>query len=363
MSSNYNVGYVAERVASKIGLQWPIDKELVFENLSLVQENIWMSGKFHDSMKFFYCSVYPDGTIRTPHGYNTLVAIDLNGKPVQLNDQSFLFHSNGLGDVLSQINHDKRYYTGVMDMGEEPVLFQPTDENTCNCRRIDCNPKYIMVRSLDCNYDLDPPFTEIAGLGVDGQPIYSYEEEDAETGETSCCICNAEEARRMENVVNGVRYPILNKAKIYNTTKFSKITNILKTPTRTPVEYWYVDDCKNAALAARMEPYQIRSVYKKYKVPDKCCKWTCVLGLFKRSKPDPIISENQIFISSNIDAIISLAISMKMKYDDRNILAASAFAGSAAASLNAELRESSGQNWKPIQVKTHGKTFRDFPRL
>jgi hypothetical protein len=104
-----------------------------------------------------------------------------------------------------------------------------------------------------------------------------------------------------------------------------------------------------------MEPWQLSSRYRIYKMAANCVSknTNCVLGLFKMSKPDPIISENQHFITDDVEAIISLLIAKDEMFNKKDVKMASQFMANAAMNLNADLRESQSNTRKKIQVDAH----------
>lgn len=358
--SALNAAQVAEKVAKYIKLCWPQDREAIFENLTLVEEQIWKSGKFHNSTAWFYVGVNSDGTLITPHGYNVLLGIDLNGKPAKIRDKQFLFHANGPGDVMLE-GVCKKLYSDVYDLGESPVMFQPTDIEYCGCNR--CNfssPKNIQVITPAANYISNEQFTIVSGLNYKGNDIYTYEKED-ENGVVESCLCSQEDSEDFK-VIQGVKYPISWKGFARCNVPFSRINNIIKSPTPVPVEYYVVGSNGCKKLIARLEPSQIVSRYRRYQLDTRCRGKTCVLALFKRSEPDPIQFDNQLFISRNRQAIISMAMAMDYKYNQSDPSRAVPYLSDAMAQLNAELKENRSNSLTSIQVDNQSG-WGNFPKM
>lgn len=346
-ASNHTAGYMADKIAPFVDLCYPQNSDEMFQLLTLVQNEIWMSGKFHDSTRWYYCATYPDGTIKTPHGYNILLGIDVNGKPQDIRDEIFLFHMNGPGDVMAY--NSKTFDRGVYDLGTSPVLFQPTDRNKCSCCKMDTRAKFLYVVSDKCTKK--EPFlnTVVSGLDCKGAFIYSYEK----STKSGIKVCQCEQSLETEGVevIHGVKYPITGNRFTYKNIKYSEITNIIKEPTQTPVEYWSVDEKGNGFLIARLEPNEVLSSYRTYRIPTKCNKNKCVLGLFKRSKPQEIVDANQILITSNYNALLSLCIGVDFKYNKKKVQSAVPYIQDAFALLNADLKEHKSNSQSPLQIE------------
>jgi hypothetical protein len=283
-----------------------------------------------------------------------MLGLDINGVPRDIKDQYFLFHKNGSGDIARNARECKGWNPNVYDLGTSPVLMQPTAE-ACRQYRLDCEPKKIMVRAANgCGSD-DPPFVEtlVSGLGVDGFPIYSYNVaagDIEDQNNTVACACSKQDLELNHIQGNeGVKFPITASGKSADIL-FSTINNIIKPVTPYPVEYWMVDKYGVSTMIARLEPWQVLSQYHIYQIPQKVCNLKTVLGLFKRNRPEQIVDGSQLFISSNLEAIKSLAIAMDYKYNKKNIQAAIPYLQDAATQLNAELQEEKTATDQSLQI-------------
>lgn len=353
--------HAAASVVSKYAsINYPSEEDKAFELLTFANNQIWKIGKFHNSTKFFYVKVYPDGTIKTPHGYNICLGVRINNKNVDLRGEHFLFHQNGPGDVLTYAA--KNLMTDLYDMGESPVMFQPVSEmeNCCNLICDNC-PKVISVQVPGCEYYNGELTVLISGLNQHGENIYTYE-----TGEENCApqICKDEqEAQQYDDYVQGVKYPLSSKGVMWNNILFSRIINIFKHPSIVPVEIFMVDRNGTGVKIARLEPYQMISKYRIYKLPKSCGAAKVISGLFKVSEPDPIIHKSQILLTRNIEALISLAKSFDFKFNKDKIQESVAYLADAVGQLNAEVKENSSNELNPIQISTHHDGFKNFPRF
>jgi hypothetical protein len=349
----------ASTIAKYAGVSYPSEEEKAFELLTFAQNQIWRIGKFHNSTKFFYVKVYPDGTIITPHGYNVCLGIRINNKNVDLRGEHFLFHQNGPGDVLTYTSRNQ--LTDVYDLGESPVLFQPVEDENCCKKFYDNCPRVISVQVPGCEYYNGELSVLVSGLNQRGETIYTYE-----TGEKNCepQICKTEEeAQQYDDYVQGVKYPLSSKGVMWNNILFSRITNIFKHPSIVPVEIWMVHPNGTGVKIARLEPYQMISKYRIYKLPPSCGTPTVVSGLFKISEPDPIVHKNQIMLTRNREALISLAKSFDFKYNKDKMQESVTYLADAVGQLNAEVKENSSNELNPIQISTHHDGFKNFPRF
>jgi hypothetical protein len=257
----------------------------------------------------------------------------------------------------------RKLNTDVFDLGESPVIFQPTKQDGCYCICDDREAKVVSVAVPGCTYYNSSVSTIVSGLDCNGKQIYSYEKTD-ETGKTETCQCDEKTSQEGINVLRGVKYPISSNPVMYKGVTFSTIDNIIKEPTVVPVEYRFVDRHGRAYLMARLEPHQIISRYRRYRLPQSCCKKKCILGLFKVSKPDRIIDRNQVMLSSNEQAIISMAIGMDEKYNNKDMNKGLAYIAEGIGHLNAELRESqSASQQPPLQVDMYDSYDKIVPMM
>lgn len=334
------VEQVAKFVAPHIGKRWPYDQEAILDNLYLTAEEIWKSGKFHGSTKWFYVNTRSDNTIITPHGYSILLGLNQNFKPVQIRQDTFLFHQNGPGELPTIQGYSK----DVIDLGEYPVF--TLLDNLCKPHEGKSSNLYqIGARIIgDCS---GFPKTRIYGNDKNGNPIYSYVK--SKNGKEEICQCTEEEAPSYDDAIEGVELALNNVTRSYNIL-FSQITGIVKEATKSPVEYYAIDKYGLAKMVARLEPFESTPSYRIYKIPKPCISKACALGLFKIKKPDKYISGSQAFISENLTAVLSIAMGVDKKYKRNEFTEGLQYISDGLMSLANEIRENKSNAEDPIQV-------------
>lgn len=348
------VGQIAEFIAPYIGAVYPNDTQRIFEILSLTQRKIWESGKFLNSTKWFYVNVNSNNEIITPHGYNILLACNVNFKPLRINDNYFLFHKNGAGDSILT----DKYNQDIMFLGSSPVIRQP-NERFCNpCLVDDECKKYILAVESSCCIKINGRFpkTRVSAIGGNGKQIFTYFKQD--TGDVPCICGTNEELPSEIETIEGIEFPICGKKVVAECIEISEIYNIIKEPTLSNVKYYAINkNTRNGFLLAELGPYDIMSEYNRWKVLGSCVKLGCILGLFKKSKPAEIVDPNQIFITDNKNAILNLAQSVYEANEKKNFAAADQFERRGLLSLSNEIREGKPHN-NQIQIdsmKDHTK--------
>lgn len=329
---------VAEFVSTYIGKQFPYDEDSIYANLDLVNEIIWNAGLFHGSTKWFYCQVRDDNTIVTPHGYNVLLGVNRNFKPLMIRDSSFIFHQNGPADIPVVSDN---FSNNVYDLGEYPIF--KLLENLCYpCEGTVCNEFRIGARAMGfCD---SYPKTRIMGNDVKGNPIFTFIKGDKVE------LCNESEKDSYDNVIHGLEIQLTTDIRVIDNVKFGSISEIIKEPTKYPVEYYAVNNKSVGQLIARIEPFQTRSLYRLYKVPNDCIRNACVLGLFKRSKPDKIVDKEQLFFCSNRNAILSISKGVDLKYNKNDTQSGETLIALGIKDLAMELREQSSNSTNPLQM-------------
>ena len=346
------VGKIADEIAPFVGMSYPNDEKRLFDLLSLVQDQIWMSGKFYNSTKYFYTPVRDNNLIITPHGYNVLLGCNIDFRPVSINGVASIFHKNGPLEVpLKQGGFSQSVY----HIGDSPVMIQPNDEWCSPCKPKTKRDYYIAVQGGGCETNKE---TLVSVSGCNGKQIYTYRKEETESEPVIC-----EDRDLVETEIKyseGVVYPILGKMVFHENIIISEVYNIIKDPTVSPVEYYLVDkETRVGVLTARLEPYETNAKYKRYQVSKSCVKGKCILGLYKKSKPVKIVDESQIFISDNMQAILSIAQGIDHKYSKGDIEKGMAYIRDGINLLNLEVREERANKNSKLQVETP----RDFSTI
>ena len=331
---------VAEFVAPYIGKRWPYDQQAILDVLYLTAEEIWKSGKFHNSTKWFYVSTTSDNKIVTPHGYSVLLGYNQNFKPAKLRSSEFLFHQNGPGDLPMTTGYNR----DIIDLGEYPV-FRLLDNLCAPCEEKQCNTYKIAAKVVGSCESF--PKTRIYGLDVKGNPIYSYVK-----GENKeVCQCTEEESHVYDEAIEGLELSLSGTMRSYDIW-FSRINGFIKGETKAAVEYYAIDKAGLAVLVARIEPFESTSSYRIYQVPKSCVKQQCALGLFKIKKPNRYISGSEVFITDDLQSILSIAIGVDKKYKRNELQEGLQYIGDGILSMANNLREQSSNTEDPIQVSS-----------
>jgi len=328
----------AALVAPFIGKVYPNDRESIFQILDLSQQSIWEAGKFYGSTKWAYVNTRSDNTIITPHGHNSLLCVNIDFKPQIIRDSYCMFHQNGPAESNS---FGVNFTNNVQDLGEFPVIGMP--ERLCTpCEGIKCESFYVGARVTgECR---EFPKTRIYGTSPNGKNIYSYIKPDTKEQ----CLCEDEDDIEIWDAIEGVELTLSNTLRV-SKIPFGSITGITKEPSNSTVEYYKVDSRNKGTLIASLDPFQITSKYRAYTVPNKCIKSKCIFGLFKRSKPETVINENQAFITDNKVAIIAMAKAMDYLFNRNDIANGNQYKAQGLQSLSNEVKEESSNSVSPIQ--------------
>lgn len=299
----------------------------IFLLLSLIQSKVWKKGIFKGMVKDFNVNVRKRSIngkdrsfIVTPHGFDILLGINLDGKPAAIRDTYFQFNPSGRGSITNCVSCN--WTEDVIDLGDSPTLFQPC-ENSCSCGKLDCDNRNIGVIEYDCGKictDDDYPSLTITGYNEMGNRVYTFKPTDPFNQSHNDCRCVPATSTSAggREVMNGDVYPIKDKLVVHENIFWSKIESIKKQQTNNPVEVFSV--CGTTTeLLARLEPFQSSSNYRIYELPDCCASYECVHGLFKIAKPERITNESQLLIVDDEEALISLAMSFDKTYKKEEI--------------------------------------------
>lgn len=348
----------AELISPFVGLCPKTEKDELFQLLSLAQTKAWKKGIFKGMVKDFNVNIRKrtiNGVDRsfmiTPHGYEVLLAVNLDGKPKYIRDNYFQFNPEGSGSVS---NCSSRNWTDdVIDLGSQPTLFQPC-ENKCNCGDLDCNSRALGVIGYKCekSCETDSDTVLISGINNLNNPVYTYEPDDVSSERHSLCRCVSPDERansKQRKVIDGDIYPIKPKLVIHKNIKWNRIDSIRKGYTNGPVEVFAV--CGNSTeLLARIEPFQKVPNYRIYELPDCCCDYECVHGLFKIGKPDPILSDFQHLVIDDDEALIALTKSLNLTYRQEKLELGEAFLHKGMMNLDEEHKMNRSNARVPIIV-------------
>jgi hypothetical protein len=366
LSHMITAGEAADLIGPYVGLCRKNEEEELFGMLSLIQTKAWKKGVFKGMVKDFNVNIRKrtvggkeKAYIITPHGYEIMLAVNLDGKPAPIHDNYFQFNNSGNGSITNCCGCN--WSEGVIDIGEFPTLFQPC-ENKCCCGSLDCNSSNIGVISYECRDSCRDNLetVHVSGLTDLGNPVYTYDVDNPYVDSHDRCRA-VDPKNAKKTVIIGDKFPIKRKLVVHKNIKWSRIDSIRKGYSDAPVEIFTV--CGNSTqLLARIEPYQQASKYRIYELPDCCCQNQCVHGLFKIGKPEKIQHESQSMVIDDEEAIIALAKSFDLTYNKDKITEGEAFLQKGMQSLDDELRMNRSNAQVPIIVigMEENESFSDF---
>lgn len=308
------------QIAPFVGLDVDNDRERLFLYLTFAQKMAWKAGTYKGFMREFDVATYEVNGhrfLKTPHGYNVLMGINLNTKPTQIQDSYFQFHHNSMGSltderVLSFVNYALAYREYATMLGPNLLM----------------RKEAFKVLAIAMEQETDKR-TIIGGIDVEGNPIMSSVD---------------------GNTIDGTRVLLEhNIAKLVDDYWYADVSHISKDQTNGPVNYYANYESGDTVHIARLEAFQTNSMYRIYQVPKsvECgCSAHC---LFKISEPDPIVSESQRLIIDDMEALLSLCMGMDQSYDKKDLNLGESFIGKGIMSLDRELKSASSPVAPSIQ--------------
>jgi len=320
--------------------------------LSLVNGYVWKKGIWPGMTAQFNVRLdRRTGQIITPHGYNVLLKVNISGEPISMGDEYFKFHQNGRGSLDECCGQN--WSTRVIDLGYSPVLVQPNDPAACDC--------YHVGVSTDGNPDLtkDIEVSLVKGYHVEGDQepekvIYTSRLDTDLRLLASPCQCQPAELTSVtgEEIIEGVEFPINGKMIIFDDLCWGRVSGISKPVTNCPVDYWSVNSVTgNFFRIARLEPNETNSSYRRYKVPDQCCEYPNVLGLFKVSAPTPLVTFSQQLVFGDHECLISLSKAIDFLYYKNDADASAPFFARGLQCLEENYREEKGAQETSIEYQ------------
>lgn len=311
---------VCQKVAPFLGLSFDNDQDKLFLYLDIAQKRAWRAGTYKGFLKIANVSTYEFGGhryIRTPHGYNVLLGLNINSKPKELKEGYFQFHHNSYGSLSKE--QQLRYVDYGLVFHEYPTLMGP------QLNRKDFKFQVGVLSTVDRE-----GYAQISGIGIDGNPINTVV--DGESFDGVKVKLSKGELTLIDNVW------------------WSDIEGISKDQTFGAVEFYAINKtCNYAELIARIEPRQKVSQYRLYEVPKDCGCGQTVEALFKLSEPDQIVSGDDKLIIDDIEAIMSLMIGADETFNKKAIEVGEAFSAKGVVSLAEEERAASSPTVQPIQ--------------
>lgn len=314
-------------------------KDRVWRTMKLACNHAWGKGKWWGMTADFWCKVFTDPCgspyIFAPPGYDTLLGVNYDGKSRIMRDVYFMFHKNGPGDIKDhnycQWNRD------VYDAGEVPTLH---DINIYS----KCGGVMIGIRSIGTPGEDE--YVSIIGKTDNQNEVYTYEFK--EKNKCNCVQAVEDENSPVVRTVQGLRIKVSDKFEYVDNVFFKDITHIYKTITKCPIEVIFINSQGEAFVTARISPYDTKSSYRKYTVPNGCCG--SIHGVFKIAKQRNILDDSQPIIIDNEEALVALCKGINLKYNKEQAAAGEAYLASGVIALEEELREKQSPIQTPIQV-------------
>lgn len=333
-----NAAQAGEQIAPFIGRQWPDDKAVIYRILRLAENKAWNEGKWRNQTRELMVPIRCGKRGRYivgPYDYPVLLAININSKPRDLRGTHFMFHRNGDGQIMNR--NGCRWNQDVFDLGEFPII----DEEQININ----SGVIIGIRALG-----NPGPNEkvwINGSYADNQKVFTYQLKE---GGVTACGCSIQ--KDSIDTTEGIALEVTNQFHYICNIKFGSIESIHKTVTRTPIEVVAIDPVTNKAqLIATLYPGQTESIYRRYLLPDNLCRDTnCVHGLFKIKEQQQIISDTTSLTIANLEALISLAMSIDYIYYKKDLNQGANYFLQGISILDKNKSESDSPDLFPIQV-------------
>lgn len=318
------VGEVIDRAASFVGMSPDNDQAKLFQYVDIAQKGAWKSGIYKGFLRATTVRVFENNGhrfIKTPHGYNVCMGINVNGKPLQLRDSYFQFHHNGPGSLTS--SDLLRYADFGLAYSEYPTLLGSSMTAYTGSFKIGVLP--LSKEDSEATIQID-------AKDSDGNPIHF----------------------KQEGVVgSGFKLSLAKKGELLvgNVFKLSEVTGIHKSPTNGAVEVYALYETSNTpVLLARLEPFETASCYHLYELPKGCCQGDCIDALFKISEPEPISSREQRLIIDDMESILSLIIAADQTFDKKKLQEGEAFKAKGILGLDSESEAGKPVALRPIQV-------------
>ena len=352
---------VGELIAPYIEKSWPNDRDLIFNVIDLIQEQIWSAGLFEGSSKWAKVRVNQNGTIVTPHGYSILLGCKIGNVKLDIRDSYFMFHSNGPTDEPQESNE---FSKNVTHLGTYPTLINHLDDAYSNS-----GDYYIGVVSPCLPPSSIVPLTTVGVKDLNSKPVYTYrfsEKSDPDVIEDDALKNYTPDDVRMEDgIIEGLRFPITNKLIKYCNVRISEVYNITKEPTLSNVDYYALspENPNSGILIASLDPFQTHSSYNVYRITNKCINKGEAFCLFKRSKPETVVNDSQIVFCNNKTALISLAKGVHYMYFKDNIAIGQTYLATGLQEISKDIEQSNPGVKRNLQIddwrnKNAKKSFR-----
>lgn len=317
----------AELISPQVNLNVERDRDKVFSLLTLVNNKAWKEGSWWGMNKHFHVDVKKDHEgyyyFIAPNGYDTLQAANFNGQPVGIKDKWFQFHKNGNGSIEKCLGDN--WITDIQDLGEVPVIIQPRA----------CYTKVVKIGARSIGLETDPVKVYINGTDVDGNRVTTFVRKDDGNPDPilGAVLAVSEEIRVIDNI------------------DWGRIDSISKDVSINPVEVYAIHCDGSMQILTRLNAEDRESKLRKYLVPDSCGGAKSVHGIFKISKPRPIVYGSQKMIISDEEALLSLSISMDYLFNKKAPEESLPYTANGVKSLEDDNKRHETPTSQPIQVE------------
>lgn len=307
---------VARDAAPFLGLSYENDRDRLFLYLSMAQKKAWSTGIYKGHLKSFDVETYEVNGhryIKTPHGFNVLMGLNLEYEPAPIMEGYFRFHHNGPG------SNDQCFRDYGLSYYEFATLQGPQINNPCDRFKLG------VLNTFDATGHVC-----VTGLNELGHPVNTVSDGVSVDG----VKFNFNGQHAMQQVEN---------------ITWSQITGITKSPTIGPVEIYSIKN-NDPKLIARLEPNQLRSLYRVYELPKSLCGCRgAVHGLFKVSEPEDISRPTDQLIVDDFESLLNLMMSVDQGFNTKDLNLSQAFMAKGISGLAEEERAGKGPTVAPPQ--------------
>jgi hypothetical protein len=318
-----------------VGLDPVNDQDKLFLYLSMAQSRAWKAGSYKGFMREATLKTYDFGGrhfLMTPHGYNVLMGININSKPTKMFESYFSWHHNGLGSITSECR--LKYADCTLEYRESPTLYS---HDLLQAKEFKLA---VLARHAQ---DTGQEVT-VTGLDVNGRPV------------TASLPTQASVAAGVSDldIVYGARIKLeANKLMLLDDVNWMSIEALSKGVTHGDVDFYMVRGEGASACVdhiATIGPFQSKSLYRIYEVPASMCKHHKLECLLKIGEPEKIRSASQFLMIDDIEALMSLVMSVHETFDKKDLALGNGFMTLGVANLEAEHKSSRSPTLQPIQI-------------
>ena len=321
------------------------DSENLRDLLLAADQAIWSSGKWWGLHREFFSRVV-SGAFAMPSSLGHIVAINVNDAPVNLRGRFFQFHQNGPGtiDACMRCCEGPVCVDVALDLGECPLFFPIHNEK-------------LYFRSNGA--EMPDARVRIDGTDLRGNQVYTYERKvtDRNSGTTIFCEATVEEAfDDTVETIYGERLPIKTNQVTGTCHIWGSVGSVTKSVTRSAVDFFVIRD-NHLVHVLTMQPHEIRSAIRRYRLPSDCRCTSCVHVIAKVAEPKVIAHDTQPMVAPSMEALRLLAISKDFELNKKKPKQSEEYRLLAIRNLDEHLAETRG--YTPTSIQAVGPEFED----